>query len=380
MFRFPRLRRALKNRGRSNLEQSNERKVSAKAARRDTVISLLILLFAPLSSVAGEKFIGVGRSASPAEIKAWDIDVRADFKGLPVGSGSVDKGQQIWESKCESCHGTFGESNEVFTPMVGGTTQADIVSGQVATLKRADFPQRTTLMKLSQLSTLWDYINRAMPWNAPKSLTTDEVYAVTAYILNLGEIVPAGFVLSDKNIREVQMRLPNRNGMVKFNGLWDVDAKADVKNTACMKNCALASGTEPQVTSSIPDFALNHHGNLADQNRLVGGVRGINTGGAGSQMAQNRAQNKDAAALESAELAKKYSCSSCHAASSKLVGPSYAEISRKYKGDSSAVVKLMAKIQSGGSGVWGSLAMPPHANINEADLQALAQMSLSGGQ
>ena len=392
MFRFPRLRRALKNRGRNNLQQSNERKVSAKTARRDMVILLLILLFAPLSSVAGEKFIGVGRSASPAEIKAWDIDVRADFKGLPVGSGSVDKGQQIWESKCESCHGTFGESNEVFTPMVGGTTQADIASGRVATLKRTDFPQRTTLMKLSQLSTLWDYINRAMPWNAPKSLTTDEVYAVTAYILNLGEIVPAGFVLSDKNIREVQMKLPNRNGMVKFNGLWDVNAKADVKNTACMKNCALASGTEPQVTSSIPDFALNHHGNLADQNRLVGGVRGINTGGAvesignipgsraANQMAQKSVQNKDAAALESAELAKKYSCTSCHAANSKLVGPSYAEISRKYKGDSFAVANLMAKIRSGGSGVWGSLAMPPHANINDADLRALVQWSLSAGQ
>ena len=392
MFRFPRLRRALKNRGRNNLEQSNERKVSAKTARRDMVILLLILLFAPLSSVAGEKFIGVGRSASPAEIKAWDIDVRADFKGLPVGSGSVDKGQQIWESKCESCHGTFGESNEVFTPMVGGTTQADIASGRVATLKRTDFPQRTTLMKLSQLSTLWDYINRAMPWNAPKSLTTDEVYAVTAYILNLGEIVPAGFVLSDKNIREVQMKLPNRNGMVKFNGLWDVDAKADVKNTACMKNCLLASGAEPQIISSMPDFALNHHGNLADQNRLVGGVRGINTGGAvesignilgsraGNQMAQKSVQNKDAAALESAELAKKYSCTSCHAANSKLVGPSYAEISRKYKGDSFAVANLMAKIRSGGSGVWGSLAMPPHANINDADLRALVQWSLSAGQ
>ena len=392
MFRFPRLRRALKNRGRNNLEQRGERKVSAKTARRDAVILLLILLFAPLSTVAGEKFIGVGRSATSAEIKAWDIDVRADFKGLPVGSGSVDKGQQIWESKCESCHGTFGESNEVFTPMVGGTTPADIASGQVATLKRTDFPQRTTLMKLSQLSTLWDYINRAMPWNAPKSLTTDEVYAVTAYILNLGEIVPAGFVLSDKNIREVQMKLPNRNGMLKFNGLWDVGAKADVKNTACMKNCLLASGTEPQIISSMPDFALNHHGNLADQNRLVGGVRGINTGGAvesignilgsraGNQMAQNSVQNKDAAALESAELAKKYSCTSCHAANSKLVGPSYAEISRKYKGDSSAVAKLMAKIRSGGSGVWGSLAMPPHANINDADLRALVQWSLSAGQ
>ncbi len=380
MFRFPRV-----------LQRESSCRFFAKAARNAIALGLIFVTFQS-ATFAQEKFSGIGRTATSAEIKAWDIDVRPDFKGLPVGAGSVDKGQQIWESKCESCHGTFGESNEVFTPMVGGITQADIASGQVATLKRTDFPQRTTLMKLSQLSTLWDYINRAMPWNAPKSLTTDEVYAVTAYILNLGEIVPADFVLSDKNIRDVQAKLPNRNGMVKFSGLWDVDASADVKNTACMKNCFPATATEPQITSSMPDFALNQHGNLADQNRLIGGVRGMNTGGAAesssnklgnlasNQMAKNSAQNKDAAALESAELAKKYSCTSCHALNSKLVGPSYADISRKYKGDGAAAAKLMAKVRNGGSGVWGLLLMPPHATINDADLQALVQWSLSAGQ
>ena len=68
-------------------------------------------------------------------------------------------------------------------------------------------------MKVSSVSTLWDYINRAMPWNAPKSLSTEEVYAVTAYLLNLGGVLPDNFVLSDRNIAEVQQRLPNRNGM-----------------------------------------------------------------------------------------------------------------------------------------------------------------------
>ncbi|HSW83104.1 MAG TPA: c-type cytochrome, partial [Usitatibacter sp.] len=65
---------------------------------------------------------GVGRPATPAEIAAWDIDVRPDFKGLPPGSGSVQQGQKVWDAKCASCHGTFGESNEVFTPLVGGIT------------------------------------------------------------------------------------------------------------------------------------------------------------------------------------------------------------------------------------------------------------------
>src|SRR5262245_23581533 len=132
---------------------------------------------------------GIGRDATPDEVKAWDIDVRPDFKGLPPGSGSVAQGQEIWEAKCAGCPGVFGESNQVFNPLVGGTTADDIRTGRVASLTRKDYPGRTTMMKVPTLSTLWDYINRAMPWNAPKSLKTDEVYAVTAYLLNLADIV-----------------------------------------------------------------------------------------------------------------------------------------------------------------------------------------------
>src|SRR5512132_591706 len=179
---------------------------------------------------------GVGRAATPAEIAAWDIDVRPDFKGLPAGSGSVALGQKVWDAKCAQCHGTFGESNEVFTPLVGGTTADDIKTGRVAALTKPDVA-RTTLMKLSTVSTLWDYIRRAMPWNAPKSLTTDEVYAVVAYLLNLGDILPDDFVLSDRNIAQVQARLPNRNGMTRDHGLWDLKGKPDVANAPCMKDC-----------------------------------------------------------------------------------------------------------------------------------------------
>ena len=118
------------------------------------------------------------------------------------------RGQEIWESKCENCHGAFGESNEVFTPIIGYTTKDDIRTGHVAALRSSTVPQRTTLMKLSELSVLWDYINRAMPWNAPKSLSTDEVYAVVAYILNLGGVVPNDYVLSNKNMQATQNLLP----------------------------------------------------------------------------------------------------------------------------------------------------------------------------
>ena len=87
----------------------------------------LLLAAATLTAAAGSvlaqqtAYPGVGRAATPKELQAWDIDVRPDFKGLPKGAGSVAKGMDVWESKCASCHGIFGESNEVFSPLVGGS-------------------------------------------------------------------------------------------------------------------------------------------------------------------------------------------------------------------------------------------------------------------
>jgi S-disulfanyl-L-cysteine oxidoreductase SoxD len=219
--------------------------------------------------------MAMGRDATPAEVKAWDIDVRPDFKGLPKGAGSVAQGETVWEEKCASCHGVFGESNEVFTPIIGGTTKEDIKKGRVAALVEGSTvaPQKTTIMKVASLSTLWDYINRAMPWNAPKSLSTDEVYSVTAYLLNLAEVVPADHVLSDQNIAAAQARMPNRNGMVFQESMWKTLGKGDVKNVACMKDCA----TEVKISSFLPDYAKNAQGNTAEQNRIVGPVRGVDT-------------------------------------------------------------------------------------------------------
>ncbi|HLL17838.1 MAG TPA: cytochrome c, partial [Rubrivivax sp.] len=227
---------------------------------------------------AQARYPSIGRAATPAEVKAWDIDVRPDFVGLPKGSGSVARGMQVWESKCASCHGVFGESNEVFSPLVGGTTVDDIKTGRVANLKRADYPGRTTLMKVAHVATLWDYINRAMPWNMPKSLTTEEVYAVTAYMLNLGGILPDDFTLSDRNIADVQKRMPNRNGMTAAHAMWPGNelngtSKPDVRAAACMVNCPV----DGKVTSMLPDHARHAHGNLAEQNRLVGPQRGADT-------------------------------------------------------------------------------------------------------
>lgn len=236
-------------------------------------------------------------------------------------------------------------------------------------------------MKLSEMSSLWDYINRAMPWNAPKSLTADEVYAVTAYILNLGDIVSSDFVLSDKNIAEVQARLPNRNGLVKFMPMWDVRGKGDVTNVACMTNCT----KEVTLSSTMPDHARNAHGNIAEQNRLVGAVRGADTTKPPPPvMASARevpmAAPAPAKAVTGAELARKSTCVACHVANRKLVGPSYADIAKRYAGDSSAVAKLMDKVRKGGSGVWGVIPMPPHPELTDADIKMLVEWSLQGGK
>ena len=86
------------------------------------------------------RFPGIGRAATAKEVAAWDIDVCADFKGLPQGSGSVAKGMEVWEAKCTSCRGTFGESNAVFQPIIGGTTAQDILTGRVARWTDRDYP------------------------------------------------------------------------------------------------------------------------------------------------------------------------------------------------------------------------------------------------
>jgi cytochrome c len=328
---------------------------------------------------------GLGRPATPKEIAAWDIDVRPDFKGLPKGSGSVTQGQDIWESKCASCHGIFGESNEVFSPLVGGTTADDVKSGRVARLMDPGFPGRTTLMKVPTVSTLWDYINRAMPWNAPKSLKPDEVYAVTAFLLNLGGVVPDNFVLSDKTMAEAQARLPNRNGMTTRHALWPGKTlagtgKPDVKAVACMSNCA----TEPTLASMLPDFARNAHGNLAEQNRMVGPQHGADTTRpAGTPVvagaAAVAAAPKAAAGGAPTALLNKHTCTACHAADTKLVGPSWRDIAGKHGSRADAEAYLAGKIKSGGMGVWGQIPMPPQA-LPDEDAKAIARWLAEGAR
>ena len=356
------------------------------------LVVALTLSAAGTAAAQATAYRALGRTATPQEIAAWDIDVRPDFKGLPKGSGSVAKGMDVWESKCASCHGIFGESNEFFQPIVGGTTKDDIKTGRVARLNDPSFPGRTTLMKLSTLSTLWDYINRAMPWTQPKSLSTEEVYAVTAYILNMGGVVPDSFTLSDQNMAEVQTLLPNRNGMTTEHALWPGASLGkrtpDVQAVACMKDCV----QEVKLASFLPDFARDAHGNLAEQNRAVGAQKGADTSkpAAAATLAQAvaapaatiAATAKPAGAPGSAAavaLTQKYTCVACHGMDSKIVGPSFRDIAKKYAGGADAVGYLAGKIKAGGTGVWGSIPMPGQA-LSEADAKIIAEWLADGAK
>jgi len=212
---------------------------------------------APIASASAAQQYGFGQAATAADIAGWDIDVRPDGTGLPAGRGSVADGQTLYDLKCANCHGTFGESNSFAT-----------IAGGVGTLA-SDQPVRTTGSKLNYATTLWDYINRAMPFEAPKTLTADQVYALTAYVLNLSDILPADAVLDQYSLPLVKM--PNRDGMTTAHGFMRRDGKPDTRNVACMKNCA----AEVRLISELPDPSGESHGGAAERSRALAATRGL---------------------------------------------------------------------------------------------------------
>ncbi|MBM3110002.1 c-type cytochrome [Pseudomonas arcuscaelestis] len=245
---------------------------------------LLCALLAGSAAAAEDRFQGIGRTATPDEVRALDIDVRADFLGLPVGSASVAEGKQIFAAKCAACHGAAGESDAMFTPLIGGTSAQDVKAGRVQALSAGPTRVRSLFMKTATLSSVFDYIQRAMPWTEPKSLQPDEVYGVLAYLLHLAQIVPADFVLTQANMADVQALLPNRHGMTNDHGLWPGAPASqggmgnggtpDVQVEACMRDCA----DEVRLCPPVPPPMRQAQGNPAEQNRAFGAVRGTPLG------------------------------------------------------------------------------------------------------
>ena len=174
-----------------------------------------------VSGAAVAETYGLGRAATPDEIKAWDIDIRPDGMGLPEGKGDVAMGETVFIERCASCHGDFGEGSGRWPVLTGGT-------GSLAT----EDPVKTIGSYWPYLSTVWDYIHRAMPFGDAQSLTNDEVYAITAYLLNMNDIVDDDFELSKANFLDVKM--PNANGFF----MDDREETAVWKQrNPCMKDC-----------------------------------------------------------------------------------------------------------------------------------------------
>jgi S-disulfanyl-L-cysteine oxidoreductase SoxD len=180
------------------------------------IAAFAVFVLACATPAQAQSPYGIGRAATPAEIAGWNIDVDRDGNNLPPGSGSVSRGSEVFDQQCAACHGAKGDGG-IGDRLVGG-------QGTLATPN----PVRTVGSYWPYASTLFDYIRRAMPQNAPQSLSNDDVYAVSAYILNLNGLLPADATLDARMLRAIKM--PNRSMFVG-------DPRPDVKNPACMSGC-----------------------------------------------------------------------------------------------------------------------------------------------
>ena len=176
---------------------------------------------APTVMASGESF-GLGRAATADEVAAWDLDVSPDGTGLPVGSGDVFTGEELFSDNCASCHGEFAEGVDNWPKLAGGDD----------TLADKD-PVKTVGSYWPYLSTAWDYVHRSMPFGNAQSLSVDETYAIVAYILYSNDLVDDEFVLSNDNFLEVEM--PNKAGFIEDDRetteahFWNAEP--------CMENC-----------------------------------------------------------------------------------------------------------------------------------------------
>jgi mono/diheme cytochrome c family protein len=182
-----------------------------------TALGVALIVYTTGTLAQGQ--YGVGRTATPAEIAGWNIDIGRDGSGLPPGSGTVSRGREVFAQQCAACHGENGEGG-IGDKLVGG-------QGTLSTSK----PVRTVGGYWPYAPTLFDYIRRAMPQNAPESLSNDDVYAVSAYILNLNGLVPNDTTLDAKSLPSIKM--PNRKMFV-------ADPRPDVKTPACIKDCSVS--------------------------------------------------------------------------------------------------------------------------------------------
>jgi cytochrome c len=172
------------------------------------------------AAMAAERPFNLGTLATAEQIAGWDIDVRPDGKGAPIGSGTAADGEEVYAERCGSCHGDFGEGIDRWPILAGGL-------GSLVT----DDPVKTVGSYWPYASTVYDYVYRAMPFGEAQSLTHDETYQVVAYILYMSDVIDDEFVLSNETIGSVKM--PNQNGFM----LPDPRPDGQLASAPCMQNC-----------------------------------------------------------------------------------------------------------------------------------------------
>ena len=217
-----------------------------------------------INSVIDTLKINHGRAPTANELKAWDTDIMPDGTGLPDGEGSVELGDEVFEAQCAVCHGDFG---------AGGVGYPTLTGGDISSLKNQrtapgmDAPKRTIGTYWPQASTLIWYIRDAMPYAHPKSLTNDEIYGVTAYLLAANEIEVDGKVMEDEDVLNkenfMKINMPNKDGFYPDvngeNGVENVrkffsDPKNFGANTVrCMKDCKDDNATVMRIGIEMKD-------------------------------------------------------------------------------------------------------------------------------
>jgi cytochrome c len=250
------------------------------------------LLAATAVAAGAEERLGLGREATPEEIAAWNIDVRPDGTGLPEGSGTVAEGEEVYAEQCAVCHGVFGE----------GEGRWPVLAGGEGTLT-GDRPVKTIGSYWPYMSTVFDYVNRAMPFGSPHTLTADEVYSVTAYLMYLNYIVEdEEFELSKANFGEIEM--PNEANFVE-----DERTASEVftRQDVCMSDCK--EDVEITMRAAVLDVTPDEQeadeaGAPADE---------ASAGGAETQVAEAVAAGEDADAELAARGEKVFrQCKACH--------------------------------------------------------------------
>lgn len=188
------------------------------SGKRSLAAAAFSLLAASAALAEEGKIFGLGTPATPEEIAAWDIDIRPDGQGLPTGSGTAEAGETVYAEQCAFCHGDFGEGIGRYPVLMGGFDSLT-----------ADRPEKTVGSYWPYASTVWDYIYRAMPFGNAQSLSVDDTYAVTAYVLYLNEIVDYDQMIDQSNLAAIEM--PNAEGFFLMEG-----PEFDPSDP-CMRNC-----------------------------------------------------------------------------------------------------------------------------------------------